>query len=419
VLTAQYYLYYPNDFTIIGDTWWMTRYYDIPERVSNVERSNDYGKTWDVMYSDPNYEVELIDFIDKDNGWVKTREGYTIKTTDGGKTWLPSGYSTHLWSDTMRFIDYKTGFILGEVFLKTTDGGDNWQTHVFTADSNTYMGQEYSFLSDSIIFVHGLDIEHNWDGDRRYDVLFKTTDQGDNWEVIRERQIGNANPIFFFSADSGYMLYGWSTKFTKDKGITWKTIGSLPYYYYEGNGGGDSQFFNSETAYFTSLIWPYPDTLYRTTDGCRTWSAVPGVGRGRIFFDGNTIVTVERNKQISLYRIRFCYSLDRGKTWQVNYFDPVVNVSDINVIIEYQLYQNYPNPFNPATTIKYSLLHSGRVILSIYDLLGREVIKLIDEEKPAGEYETKWNASSYPSGVYFLKMQAGQFTQTRKLILVK
>jgi hypothetical protein len=70
---------------------------------------------------------------------------------------------------------------------------------------------------------------------------------------------------------------------------------------------------------------------------------------------------------------------------------------------EYFLSQNYPNPFNPSTTIKYSLPQTGRITLSIYDLLGREVVKLIDEEKPAGEYETTWNASSYPSGVYFLK----------------
>jgi len=106
--------------------------------------------------------------------------------------------------------------------------------------------------------------------------------------------------------------------------------------------------------------------------------------------------------------------------WRDSIQTTVTGVEDkIPVIMGYDLEQNYPNPFNPSTTIRYSLAQTGRITLSIYDLLGREVVKLVDEEKPAGEYETKWNASSYPSGVYFLRMQAGQFSETRKLLLMK
>jgi hypothetical protein len=99
--------------------------------------------------------------------------------------------------------------------------------------------------------------------------------------------------------------------------------------------------------------------------------------------------------------------------------DWITTVNDESLPLEFSLSRNYPNPFNPSTTIVYSLAQSGRVTLSIYDLLGRVVVKLVDEERPAGEYETKWNASSFPSGVYFLKMQAGQFNETRKLLLMK
>jgi hypothetical protein len=87
--------------------------------------------------------------------------------------------------------------------------------------------------------------------------------------------------------------------------------------------------------------------------------------------------------------------------------------------VKYSLSSNYPNPFNPSTTIRYSLAETERVTLNIYDLLGREVFKLLDEEKPAGEYEIKWNAASFPSGAYFVRMQAGQFSETRKLLLMK
>jgi hypothetical protein len=100
--------------------------------------------------------------------------------------------------------------------------------------------------------------------------------------------------------------------------------------------------------------------------------------------------------------------------------DSITSIHDQEpAILNFGLIQNYPNPFNPTTTIKYSLAHSGRVTLNIYDLLGREVITLIDEEKPPGIYETTWNASSFPSGVYFLKMHADQFSETKKLMLMK
>jgi hypothetical protein len=115
--------------------------------------------------------------------------------------------------------------------------------------------------------------------------------------------------------------------------------------------------------------------------------------------------------------LRYDYYVEPGSSVVLN--NCLVSVQDkANTIYKYQL-QNYPNPFNPSTTFKYSLPKTERVTLSIYDLLGKEVIKLIDEEKPAGEYETIWNASPYPSGVYFLRMQAGQFNETRKLILMK
>jgi hypothetical protein len=92
---------------------------------------------------------------------------------------------------------------------------------------------------------------------------------------------------------------------------------------------------------------------------------------------------------------------------------------ELNTPADYHLFQNYPNPFNASTTIRYSLPHKRRVTLRIYDLLGREILKLIDEEKPAGVYEITWNASPYPSGVYFLRMNAGKFSETRKVVMVK
>jgi hypothetical protein len=96
-----------------------------------------------------------------------------------------------------------------------------------------------------------------------------------------------------------------------------------------------------------------------------------------------------------------------------------VNKQDKETPIVYKLEQNYPNPFNPVTTINYSVPKSGHVTIKIYDTLGREVCILIDSEKSAGNYNIKFNTSNLASGVYLYKMQAGEFTETKKLVLIK
>jgi len=88
-------------------------------------------------------------------------------------------------------------------------------------------------------------------------------------------------------------------------------------------------------------------------------------------------------------------------------------------INKYSLKQNYPNPFNPATNLSYSITQPGLVTLKIYDVLGTEIETLVNEEKPTGTYELNWNAANLPSGVYFYRLQAGSFVQTRKMILLK
>ncbi|RPI72066.1 MAG: T9SS C-terminal target domain-containing protein, partial [Ignavibacteriales bacterium] len=87
--------------------------------------------------------------------------------------------------------------------------------------------------------------------------------------------------------------------------------------------------------------------------------------------------------------------------------------------VEFLLLQNYPNPFNPATTIKYDLPENNFTTLKVYDPLGNEIATLVNEEKPAGTYEVEFDASELSSGTYFYILQAGEFTETKKLILLK
>jgi hypothetical protein len=86
---------------------------------------------------------------------------------------------------------------------------------------------------------------------------------------------------------------------------------------------------------------------------------------------------------------------------------------------KYELSQNYPNPFNPVTTIQFSLPQSGNVKLSVYNLLGEQVIDLVDEFKESGVHATNFNASELNSGLYIYKLETNGFVQSKKMILIK
>jgi hypothetical protein len=86
---------------------------------------------------------------------------------------------------------------------------------------------------------------------------------------------------------------------------------------------------------------------------------------------------------------------------------------------EYALAQNYPNPFNPSTKIEYSIPQLSNVVIKAFDILGNEIETLVNEEKQVGTYEITWSAENLPSGVYFYRLQAGDFIETKKMVLLR
>ena len=113
--------------------------------------------------------------------------------------------------------------------------------------------------------------------------------------------------------------------------------------------------------------------------------------------------------------------------------DPDLSITQLHVVLDvvtgveednslptvYSLYNNYPNPFNPSTTIKYDIPEQSYVTIKIYNITGEEVSTLLNEVQNAGRYQIQWNAAELASGVYFYRIQAGQFSDTKKLILMK
>ncbi|MDQ3022553.1 MAG: T9SS type A sorting domain-containing protein [Bacteroidota bacterium] len=102
-------------------------------------------------------------------------------------------------------------------------------------------------------------------------------------------------------------------------------------------------------------------------------------------------------------------------------FSPVtgINIVSNNIGDKYTLHQNYPNPFNPKTIINYELGIANFVILKVFDVIGNEVVNLVNEKQNAGSYEVEFDGSRLSSGIYFYKLESGNFFETKKMILLK
>ena len=109
-----------------------------------------------------------------------------------------------------------------------------------------------------------------------------------------------------------------------------------------------------------------------------------------------------------------------GENFAINVIDQPVDLKNNRLHpADFALYQNYPNPFNPTTNFRFRIADFGFVTLKIYDTLGNEVATLVNDEKPAGEYELEFFASELSSGIYFYKLSSRGFSETKKMILMK
>ena len=117
------------------------------------------------------------------------------------------------------------------------------------------------------------------------------------------------------------------------------------------------------------------------------------------------------------------YGHDRYHTNQYGFIPPDepvgIQPTSTNVPDKFSLSQNYPNPFNPATTIKFDIRNSAFTKLSVFDILGREIQTLVNEELKTGSYSLVFDGSEYNSGVYFYRLASGDFTETKRMLMVK
>jgi flagellar hook assembly protein FlgD len=190
----------------------------------------------------------------------------------------------------------------------------------------------------------------------------------------------------------------------------------------------------------TTVMKPIPAKLTSGTIVVK-WQATDGTGGSGVASttvfaskDGGPYISVGTSSSDSLvftpsggsHKYTF-YALAKDNVGNVESVRPAIVTTDIvndveekiPVPTEFSLSQNYPNPFNPTTQIVFSLSATVRATLKVYDMLGREIVTLVDEERNPGRYTVQWDASKVASGVYFYRLIVGDFVQTRKLVLIK
>jgi hypothetical protein len=153
----------------------------------------------------------------------------------------------------------------------------------------------------------------------------------------------------------------------------------------------------------------YSKQIYATSDVGKTWIQV-----NDSVFSGASVTAMATTG-------KYLFAGTQMGGWRIPIADVITSVRDNrpHVPSQYILYQNYPNPFNPTTVIAYSLPAPAAVTLKVYDLLGREIKTLVNERQNAGQHSMTFDGSNYPSGVYFYRLQAGTYSQTKKLIELK
>jgi len=446
-----------------------------------IYRTTDGGMNWINQSSGTDKTLLDVAFKDPNNGVVVGASGTIISTTNGGETWVAreSGTTNILYSAAFSDTNIVTVVGWGGIMLKSTDGGINW----FPQSSGTDLTLNQIFFMDklnaiaagggngygiilrttdggliwtsrlfptSAPFKYFLDISFNDEYTGTIvgfgGIILRTTDGGINWAEQQSGTTLGLKSVSFTDANNGTIVGELGTILrTTDGGTNWirqyfTSINIEGVCFLDHNKGfaiGDQfiiETFNGggipvQLVSFTAAVQGKTLNLKWITStetnnygfhverrfSDRYWENrgfIPGAGTSTEIreYSFSDELYLPGKYSYRLKQINFDGSFDYSNTIYLEYN----SIAD-----KFSLDQNYPNPFNPNTTIKYSVPHSSNVTLKIFDILGSEIEKLVNEEKPAGTYELTWNAASLPSGVYFYQLKAGSFVSTKKMILMK
>lgn len=365
-----------------------------------VIKSTDGGLTWTSAQLTTKEPLTEIYFLTETTGFVIGRLGTILKSTDGGETWKAKPCPVFSWLDDISFLDQKTGYIAaGGSILKTTDEGETWQiTYTWKpADvfDNVRLVSINCYNGATIVVANNLYYT-------KTGAIISSTDEGGNWKKIDVSFTTQIADAFFIDKNNGWVgeeLSGISK--TTNGGIDWINSNVAP-------AGLQKIFFVDKFNGWASFTMDDESMIYNTTDGGVNWNLQlkeTGDGYYSIFFIDRVNGWAAGPKGIILK------TLTGGEVTS--------SIEGESFVQQYSVLQNYPNPFNPSTKILYELPYSGNVQIKVFDALGNEVETLINGYMQSGTYYVEFNAANLPGGVYFYRIISNNYSETKKMLLLK
>ena len=348
--------------------------------------------------------------------------GLFLRTTDEGRTWSTWGVlpeSTY-YLTALSFLNPDSGFVATSTthevgragILKTTNGGATWDR--LTIPDSVVSLRSIQFKEDLGFAAGYQPVDTIYSG-----VILRTTDAGAHWEKTSFPQVDNFTGVFVANTDTAFAAGVTATEDpvvyrTTNGGADWlplmlSTTGKLLQGVAFAAGGTTGMVFGSTT------MLPLAVYASTTTDGGLTWTpaTLPDDTTDLLLADG--IFLDERTAYLvggspPGYAVVF-HTTNGGVT--------TVRGSDGRAPSQFTLLQNFPNPFNPSSTIRYGLPFRSHVTLIVFNALGAHVATLVQGEQEAGYHEVRFDGRNHASGVYFYRMQAGAYFETKRLLLVK
>lgn len=377
-----------------------------------IIRTTNSGQNWIVTNTGiANYAIDDVFFLNSSTGWALSNDyffkgTFVLKTTNGGTNWGISYFpDSTVIINSVYFNDPLNGIMTGlsgKIF-RTTNGGVNWSESIIDTAGCQYLygfpKRRINFLNSTTGYICG----------GNYDIIgavWKTTNSGSFWftycitpEPLFDVQIINQNKII---AGGGDFEFGAITTTTYNNALSWNYVNI-------GLGGVGRD-----------LAFRTPSEVWMPLAFAQTWSVNLDSGRSSSAWIG-----IPAPDTTAVYAALF-KSSTFGYAFGTNgaimkYNTAIIGITPGGSIIPSanSLGQNYPNPFNPSTNITYKLAKGEFVKITLYDLLGKQIKVYFEGNRPAGFNKFRFENFGLASGVYIYKIDAGNFSESKKMLLIK